>query len=226
MRRMLALSPGEVLAFWGWTLALVVATCLVLATLVYLLTVVGPFRSGFGADMRHKFDRKRELRSGRRFPWRYPYVVGLLLLDAGTQATFWYRVSRLLLRAHLRFAAEAAQAFARFATHIDVSVLAEIGPGLSFFHGGGAVIGKGTRIGARVTLCQGVTTGGGRPVIGDDVVLWAGAKVIGDVTIGDRAEVGANAVVLSDVPADHLAVGVPATRLLPKAARAAPVQDD
>ena len=226
MRRMLALSPWEVLAFWGWTIGFLLAGCVILATVVYLLTVAGPFRSGFGADMRHKWERKRALPSGKRFRWRYPYVLGLLLFDAGTQATFWYRVGRGLIAARLRFLAEVVQAFSKLVTHIDVSPLAEIGPGISFFHGTGAVIGKGTRLGARVTVCQGVTTGGGRPVIGDDVVLWAGAKVIGDVAIGDRAEVGANAVVLGDVPADHLAVGVPATRFLPRPGGPAPVHDD
>jgi serine O-acetyltransferase len=86
-----------------------------------------------------------------------------------------------------------------------------------FYHGLGTVIGKTTLIGKRALICQGVTTAAG-PVIGDEVALWAGAKVIGKVKVGDRVEVGANAVVIRDVPSDSLAVGVPA-RVMPKRKR-------
>ena len=97
-------------------------------------------------------------------------------------------------------------------THLDVSPQAEIGRGVYFYHGLGTVIGKGSRIGERALICHGVTTGGrgGAPVIGDDVSIWAGAVVIGRITVGDRVEVGANAVVIKDVPADSIAIGVPA----------------
>lgn len=211
---MLALSAGDVLVAWAWSLAFLAGGYVAFATLVYLVAVVGPVRAGFREDIRHKHGAKRALRSGRRLRSRYLYVLAGLLLDAGMQATLLYRMSHALVRWRLRPAAEVLHAMAKFLTHIDVSPLAEIGGGLSFFHGSGAVIGKGTRLGARVTVCQGVTTGSGRPVIGDDVILWAGAKVLGDVTVGDRAEVGANAVVLAAVPPDRVAVGVPADRYL------------
>jgi serine O-acetyltransferase len=106
-------------------------------------------------------------------------------------------------------------AFSKLVTHIDISPQASIGPGLYLYHGLGTVIGKGSMVGRNAVICQNVTLGGG-PTIGDDVRLWAGAKVIGRITVGDRAEVGANGVVVSDVAPDMIAVGVPATRHLPK----------
>ncbi len=98
-----------------------------------------------------------------------------------------------------------------------------IAPGLKLPHPQGIVIGSGTRIGRNCTIFQQVTLGGARmgdwqdgryPVLHDNVILFAGAKLIGGVVIGDGAVVGANAVVRGDVPASHVAVGVPA-RCLP-----------
>jgi serine O-acetyltransferase len=161
------------------------------------------------------FAQKQKLRSGRGLRLSYPYVLALLTLDNGIQAAFLHRVANRFARGKLRALAAVIHAFSKLLTHIDISPRAEIEGGVYFYHGAGVVIGKATVIGRRVTICQGVTTGGGRPRIGDDATLWAGAKVIGDVTIGERAQVGANAVVLQDVPADCIAVGVPATRFLP-----------
>lgn len=103
---------------------------------------------------------------------------------------------------------------------IEVSPQVQIGGGLFLPHTVGTVIGA-SRIGENCTILQGVTLGTSepdmgfnvseRPVVGDDVFIGAGAKVIGHVTIGDHAKIGANAVVLRDVPAYALAVGVPAT---------------
>src|SRR5207248_11582152 len=108
---------------------------------------------------------------------------------------------------------QAVHSFSKLVTHADISPEANIGRGLYLYHGLGTVIGKGTTLGERALVCQGVTTAKG-PTLGDDVTLWAGAKVVGRVTVGDRSEVGANAVVTSDVPSDCLAVGVPATRFI------------
>lgn len=102
---------------------------------------------------------------------------------------------------------------------IEVSPQVKIGGGLFLPHTVGTVLGA-ERIGRNATILQGVTLGtlepdngfnvALRPIIGDDVVLGAGAKIIGRVTIGDHAKIGANAVVLCDVPPYALAVGVPA----------------
>lgn len=96
----------------------------------------------------------------------------------------------------------------------------KIGPGVVFMHFGGVWIHPDAEIGADCTIFQQVTiTPGGRegaPRIGDRVVLMAGAKILGPVTIGDGARIGANAVVLDDVPAGALAVGNPARVIRPK----------
>ena len=89
-----------------------------------------------------------------------------------------------------------------------------IGPGLFISHGQGTIL-SAERIGANLQVHQGVTIGWDyrgerRPIVGDDVFIGAGAKVLGAVTIGDGARIGANAVVVSDVPARATAVGVPA----------------
>jgi serine O-acetyltransferase len=90
-----------------------------------------------------------------------------------------------------------------------------IGPGLFISHGQGTIL-SAERIGANLQVHQGVTVGWDykgdrRPIIGDDVFIGAGAKVLGAITIGDRARIGANAVVVCDVPPGATAVGIPAT---------------
>ncbi len=99
----------------------------------------------------------------------------------------------------------------------------DIGPGLIIQHGFATVI-AARKIGQNCWINQQVTIGfkgssGTSPVLGDGVLVYAGAKVLGDITIGDGAQVGANAVVLHDVPPLHTAVGVPARALPPKAER-------
>lgn len=100
-----------------------------------------------------------------------------------------------------------------------VQPTAVIGPGLKLPHPNGIVIGSGVRIGAKCIIYQQVTLGGARrgdfqsnayPGVGDRVTLFTGAKVLGAISIGDDAQIGANAVVLRDVPPAHSAAGVPA----------------
>jgi len=138
--------------------------------------------------------------------------------DLGFRAALSYRVASWLRirggkfwpklitrRAVLRFGAE-------------LSPLASIGPGLRMGHCVGIVVGAGSRIGARCVLYQGVTLGTrqpGRPeaaypTLGDDVVVYPGATILGGVTVGHRSVIGAGAVVLSDVPAHATVAGVPA----------------
>lgn len=105
----------------------------------------------------------------------------------------------------------------------DISCRAKISPDVVFVHGHDIVIGSDVVIGRGCKIFNGVTLGNkdtevalnAQPIIGDDCVISTGAKILGGVTIGDRSIVGANAVVLRDVPSDMVAVGVPA-RVFPK----------
>ena len=204
----LAVSAGEVIVIYLVPVAAFVALWLLVS-----LALWAGVRSRLDFDFKHDLVRKVEeqralpSRAGRRLT--FPYVALLLLGDNCIQAALLYRVSRFFATHGMRPLAEAVHAFARFATHADLSPWAEISPGLYLYHGLGTVVGKGTVVGRGALISQGVTLGGG-PVVGDDVKLWAGAKVIGRVTVGDRSEVGANAVVVRDVPPDSVAVGVPA----------------
>jgi serine acetyltransferase len=212
---LLALTAVDLLVIYVIPIAFIAGVFL-LSTLTIYALLLSPLDFDFKADIRRRYEDKKALPSGAKLSFSYPYVAGLVLLDNGIQAALLYRVSRYFARRGLHAPAAVFHSFAKFVTHIDVSPYAEIGPGVYFYHGLGTVIGKNTRIGRRATICQNVTTGAGRPEIGDEVALWAGAKVIGDVRIGDHAEVGANAVVTTDVPSDCVAVGVPATRFIPK----------
>jgi serine O-acetyltransferase len=114
-------------------------------------------------------------------------------------------------------------------TGFECHLLATIDEGLFIAHSQNIVIGEGVRIGKNVTLYNGVTLGsafrggstqGARyPIIGDNVIIYSGAKVLGPIIVGDGAIVGANAVVLKDVPAGCTAVGVPAKIIDAKATR-------
>ena len=104
----------------------------------------------------------------------------------------------------------------RFFTGIEIHPGARIGNGFFIDHGMGVVIGETTIIGDNVLLYQGVTLGGTgkergkrHPTIGNNVVVGAGAKVLGDITIGDNSYIGSNAVVIKDVPPNSTVVGVP-----------------
>ncbi len=205
------MSIVQLLIVYAVALGAPILTWLVVSLTVAVL-VRSPLRFDFKYDLMRKHEAKRVLPSGRA-RLSMPYVIQLMMGDNCVQAVFLYRVSHFLSGHRARGLAEGVHALAKVITHADISPHAEIGRGIYLYHGMGVVVGKGTRIGERVLICQGVTLGGG-PQVGDDVSLWAGAKVIGKVTVGDRAEVGANAVVVEDVPPDHIAVGVPATRLI------------
>ena len=126
------------------------------------------------------------------------------------------RVGQLLYRRGLRPLATILQARVLRYSGADINCGAVMGPGLSLVHSSGVVIGDKVVAGAHLRVFQGVTLGDrgmgeeGQPTIGDDVTIFAGALVLGPITLGDRVVVAANSLVLSDVPADHLAYGAPA----------------
>ncbi len=141
----------------------------------------------------------------------------VVLLYSGFHALLAHRVAhRLYLRDHT-FTARAISQAARFVTGIEIHPGATIGKGLVIDHGSGVVIGETCEIGDNCTLYQGVTLGGTgkdvgkrHPTLCDNVLIGAGAKVLGPIVIESNSKIAANAVVLKDIPASSTAVGIPA----------------
>ncbi len=141
----------------------------------------------------------------------------ILLLYSGVHAILAYRVAHKLYLSGHYFAARAISQWARHKTGIEIHPGATIGHGLFIDHGMGVVIGETTEIGDNCTLYQGVTLGGTgkdvgkrHPTLGNNVLVGAGAKVLGPFKIEDNSKIAANAVVLEEVPANSTAVGIPA----------------
>ena len=141
----------------------------------------------------------------------------ILLLYSGVHAILAYRVAHLFYNAKCFFLARLISQTARFLTGIEIHPGATIGKGLFIDHGMGVVIGETTEIGDNCTLYQGVTLGGTgkdvgkrHPTLGDNVLVGAGAKVLGPFKIGSNSKIAANAVVLEEVPENSTAVGIPA----------------
>lgn len=144
--------------------------------------------------------------------------VELFLLYPSIHAMIMYRISHFFYTKKRFFIARLISQLARFFTHIEIHPGAQIGEGILIDHGSGVVIGETAIIGDRVTIYQGATIGATgnektfkrHPTIGNDVFIGSGAKILGPVEIGDNVKVGANSVVLTDVPSNSTAVGIPA----------------
>ncbi len=151
---------------------------------------------------------------------RDPAATGdaeVLLLYSGVHALAAYRIAHRMHENGHTFAARAVSQAARFVTGIEIHPAAKIGKGLVIDHGMGVVIGETAEIGDNCTLYQGVTLGGTgkdvgkrHPTLGNNVMVGAGAKVLGPFTIGDNTKIAANAVVLAEMPENCTAVGIPA----------------
>lgn len=138
------------------------------------------------------------------------------LTYSGFHAMLFYRMAHWIWKKRIPFVPRALSQFARFLTGTEIHPGAMIGSGLFIDHGMGVVIGETTEIGNNVTLFQGVTLGGTgkqrgkrHPTIGNHVVVGAGAKVLGPIIIGDYVKIGANSVVLQNVPDHSTVVGIP-----------------
>jgi serine O-acetyltransferase len=138
------------------------------------------------------------------------------LLYPGVHAVWAHRASSWMWKRGQRFGARAVSQAARWATGIEIHPAAELSDGLFIDHGSGVVIGETARVGEDVTIYHGVTLGGtslerGRrhPTVGDRVTIGAGAKILGDLTVGDDSRIGANAVVVRPVRENSVVVGVP-----------------
>ena len=143
-------------------------------------------------------------------------VLELLTTYPGVHALVFHRISHRLWNWHLKWLARMLSQMARWLTGIEIHPGAKIGRRFFIDHGMGVVIGETAEIGDDCTLYHGVTLGGTtwrigkrHPTLGNNVVVGAGAKILGPITIGDNARVGSNSVVVKDVPAGATVVGIP-----------------
>ncbi|NPA50741.1 MAG: serine O-acetyltransferase [Epsilonproteobacteria bacterium] len=135
----------------------------------------------------------------------------------GVWALFFYRISHALYKRGFRFLPRLISAIGQFLTAVDIHPGAKLGRRVFIDHATGVVIGETAEVGDDVLIYQQVTLGGvslskgkRHPTIKDRVIIGAGAKILGNITIGEDAKIGANSVVIKDVPPECTAVGVPA----------------
>ena len=150
--------------------------------------------------------------------------LSLILTYPGVKAVFFHRIANFFNVAKFDLLARIISQFSRFLTGIEIHPGAKIGKNLFIDHGMGVVIGETSKIGDNVTIYHMVTLGGiapsinsndqrnikRHPTIEDDVVIGSGAQVLGPVTVGRCAKIGANAVITKDVPEKAVMVGIPA----------------
>ena len=143
-------------------------------------------------------------------------VINVILTYPGFHAICLHRLAHFIHRIHIPVLPHILMWIGRLLTGVEIHPAATIAGGFFIDHGFGVVIGETAEIGSNVTLFQGVTLGGTgkqtgkrHPTIGDNVVIGAGAKVLGGITVGNNVYIGANAVVLTAVPDNCTVVGVP-----------------
>lgn len=145
-------------------------------------------------------------------------ALEVALTYPGLHALWGYRVGHAMWSRGLKVPARMLQSVTRFATGVDIHPAARIGRRMFIDHAVGVVIGQTAEIGEDVLIFHEVTLGGvsmspgkRHPTVSDNVTIGAGAKILGPIEIGKHARIGANAVVIRDVPENSVAVGVPAT---------------
>jgi len=144
-------------------------------------------------------------------------LIEIFLLYPGFHAIILYRLASVVWFLKLNFLAKLISYIARIITGIEIHPAAKIGKNLFIDHGHGVVIGETSEIGDNVLIYHGVTLGGNslhkgkrHPSVGNNVIIGAGAKILGPITIGDSARVGANAVVTKNINAKSTVMGIPA----------------
>ncbi len=160
-------------------------------------------------------------------------ILEVILCYPGFHAILLHRIAHWFYRKKMFLIARVISQFNRFLTGIEIHPGAKIGEGLFIDHGMGVVIGETTEIGDNVTIYQGVTLGGTgkekgkrHPTIGNNVVISAGAKVLGSLKVGDNVKIGAGSVVLRDVPPNCTVVGVPGKVVVRDGRKIADAQPD
>jgi serine O-acetyltransferase len=164
------------------------------------------------------FSRTREdIATAKRRDPAARYGFEIWLTYSGLHAIWGYRWAHLLWRARLKLLARIHSQLVRFLTGVEIHPGATIGRRFFIDHGMGVVIGETAEIGDDVMIYHGVTLGGRNsstekrhPTLGDDVVVGTGASILGPVTIGAHSLVGAQAVVVTDAPANSVLTGIPA----------------
>ncbi|NIR61606.1 MAG: serine O-acetyltransferase [Gammaproteobacteria bacterium] len=174
---------------------------------------IRPMLERIREDIRCVFERDPAARTTFEVVTTYP----------GLHALWWHRLAHRLWRARLKWLARWLSTVSRWLTGIEIHPGAQIGRRFFIDHGMGVVIGETAEIGDDCTLYHGVTLGGTtwqkgkrHPTLGDNVVVGAGAKVLGPLTVGAGARVGSNTVLLKDVPPAATVVGVPGRIVRPK----------
>ncbi|BAH08068.1 serine O-acetyltransferase EpsC [Clostridium kluyveri] len=156
----------------------------------------------------------------------------VFLLYPFIHALIWYRIAHFFYKKKCFFIARFISQAARALTGIEIHPGAQIGKGLFIDHGMGVVIGETAEVGDNVTLYHGVTLGGTgkdtgkrHPTVGNNVFIGSGAKLLGPIVVGDNVKIGANAVVLKDVPSNSTAVGVPTRTIYKPIAQVIEIKD-
>ena len=161
-------------------------------------------------------DLQRDIQAVRERDPAARSTLEVLLCYPGVHALVFHRLAHAIWRRGWTIPARFLSHIARFLTGIEIHPAAKLGPGLFIDHGMGVVIGETSEVGENVTLLQGVTLGGTslkrekrHPTLGNNVVVGAGAKIIGAFKIGDGSRIGAGSVVVREVPSNSVVVGVP-----------------
>lgn len=173
------------------------------------------------ADFRIIFERDPAARNWLEVLFCYP----------GLQALLFHRICHWLFNLGIPFIPRAISQFSRFLTGIEIHPGAQIGKGVFIDHGMGVVIGETAIIGDYALIYQGVTLGGTgkecgkrHPTLGENVVVGAGAKVLGNIQVGNNVRIGAGSVVLRDVPSDCTVVGIPGRIIYRSGVRVNPLE--
>jgi serine O-acetyltransferase len=161
---------------------------------------------------------RRDIRNIKKYDPAARHIIDILITNAGLHAIWFYRIAHFFWILRLKLLARIISNLARFFTRIEIHPAARIGKGLVIDHGTGVVIGETAIIGNDVLIYHGVTLGGRgtlshekrHPTICDNVIIGTGAKILGDIKMGKNARIGANAVVLINIPAGATAIGIPA----------------
>ena len=159
---------------------------------------------------------RQDIRAAKERDPAVPTTLQVIFAYPGVHAIWGHRISHWLWNRGARVAARAFAELTRILTGVEIHPGAVLGAGLFIDHATGVVIGETAEVGDDVTIYHGVTLGGTgtdtgkrHPTIGDRVILGAGAKILGPIKIGDDSRIGANAVVVKEVPSSSVVVGVP-----------------